>query len=65
MGGIVLFLFLEDGNVVILENVVALVRQEGGTRIVLSGGEERESGFTPLVIDRRSRNLNGGNLRNG
>ena len=70
-----MFLFLEDGNTVILENVVALVRQDGGTRIVLRNGHERESGFTPLVIDRRSRNfgnrgdgrgikrLNGGNLR--
>ncbi|MDR2780318.1 MAG: hypothetical protein LBB28_04255 [Synergistaceae bacterium] len=72
-----LFLFLEDDNIIILENVVALVRRDGGTRVLLRCGNERESGFTPLVIDRRSRNfgnrgdgrgikmLNGGNLRHG
>ncbi|MDR1132899.1 MAG: hypothetical protein LBL05_01980 [Synergistaceae bacterium] len=72
-----MFLVLEDGNVVILEQVVALVRRDGGTRIVLRYGDERESGFTPLTIDRRSGNfgnrrndgrikrLNGGNLRHG
>ena len=69
-----MFLFLEDGNIVFLENVVALVRRDGGTRILLRDGEERESGFTPLTIDRRSGNfgngrgikrLNGGNSRHG
>jgi hypothetical protein len=60
----VLFLFLEDGNIVISENVVALVRQDGVTRVVFSDGHERESGFTPLVIDRRSANfMDGGKLR--
>ena len=72
-----MFLFLEDDNIVILENVVSLVRRDGRTRILLRGGDERESGFTPLVIDRRSGNfwnrgdgrgikrLNGGNSRHG
>jgi hypothetical protein len=72
-----LFLLFEDGNVALLENVVALVRQSGGTRVILSGECERKSGFTPLAIDRRSKNfggrtggmkikkLNGGNLRDG
>lgn len=61
-----MFLLLEDDNIVILENVVALVRMDGGTHIVLRGGHERESGFTPLVIDRRSRNFgNRGKIEKG
>jgi hypothetical protein len=52
-----LFLFLGDGNIVISENVVALVRRGGRTRVVLRDGDERESGFTPLVIGRRSVNF--------
>jgi hypothetical protein len=64
-----LFLFLEDGNIVILENVVALVRRDGRTHITLRGGDERESGFTPLVIDRRSRRFanrgGGGEIKKG
>jgi hypothetical protein len=48
------FLPLEDGEVILIEKIVALVRSGGRTVITLRGGEERESVFTPATLGRRA-----------
>ena len=49
-----MFLLLEDNDVILLENIVALVRREGRTVITFRDGKTRESAFTPLTLGRRS-----------
>jgi ABC-type phosphonate transport system ATPase subunit len=55
-----MFLFLEDGGVVLTEHVVALVRLEGETAITMRDGTVRVTGLTPRTLSRR-----GARFRNG
>jgi hypothetical protein len=48
------FLPLEDGEVILTEEIVALVRSGGHTAITLRGGKERESVFTPATLGKRA-----------
>jgi hypothetical protein len=52
-GGVFLFLLLEDGGVILMEKIVALVRHDGKTTITLRDNSARESAFTPMTLDRR------------
>jgi hypothetical protein len=59
-----LFLQIEDNDVILMENIVALVRMEGRTVITLGDGGIRESSLTPPTLDRRSsRFVRGGGAR--
>lgn len=49
-----MYLLLEDNDVVFIERVVALVRTDGETKIVMRDGALGTSCFTPLTLDRRS-----------
>ena len=49
-----MFLLLEDNDVILTENIVALVRREGRTVITFRDGKTRESAFTPMTLGRRS-----------
>jgi hypothetical protein len=49
-----LFLLLEGSDIILTENIVALVRQEGRTKITLRDNSVRESSFTPLTLKKRS-----------
>jgi hypothetical protein len=46
---------LEDDDIILMEEVVALVRSGGRTIITLRGNSVRESGFTPATLGRRMR----------
>jgi hypothetical protein len=52
-----LFLLLEDNDVIMMDNIVALVRCEGRTVITGRDNSVRESVFTPATLDRRSSRL--------
>ena len=52
-----MFLLLEDSDVILMDNIVALVRHEGRTIITSRDNSARESAFTPVTIDRRSSRL--------
>ena len=52
-----MFLPLEGNDIVYLEDVVALVRQEHRTRIIFADGTEALSGFTPQALARRLERL--------
>ncbi len=52
-----MFLPLEGNEIVYLEDVVALVRQEHRTRIIFADGTEALSGFTPQALARRYEKL--------
>jgi hypothetical protein len=49
-----LFLLLEEDGVVLAKNIVALIRHNGRTRIVMRDNSARESRFTPATLDKRS-----------
>jgi hypothetical protein len=53
-------MFLEYGGVILLDNVVALVRENGRTKILLSDNSVTESCFTPQVLDWRACKFSGG-----
>ena len=55
-----MFLPLEDNDVILTENIVALVRREGVTLITLSDGGGRESVFTPSTLGGRIARLERG-----
>jgi hypothetical protein len=55
-----LFLFLEYGGVILMDKVVALVREDGRTKILLRDNSAAESGFTPQVLEERGRGFLGG-----
>lgn len=48
-----MFIPLEGENIVCLANVAALVRSDGQTLILKSGGEALTSSFTPRALARR------------
>ena len=50
-----MYLLLEDENAVCLNRVVALVRSEQGTAIVMTDNTRVHSAFTPRTLDKRSR----------
>ena len=52
-----MFLLLEDNDVILLDNIIALVRCEGRTTITYRDNVARESAFTPATLDRRSSRL--------
>ena len=52
-----MFLLLEDGGVILMDNIVALVRHGGRTTITNRDNSARESAFTPATLDRRSSRL--------
>lgn len=54
-----MFLFLEYGGVILMDRVVALVRENGRTKILLSDNSALESGFTPQVICGRDCGVSG------
>jgi hypothetical protein len=58
-----LFLFLEDDDVVLTEHVVALVRLEGKTAIVMRDGTLKTTRFSPRTLSRRSARFKGGAAR--
>jgi hypothetical protein len=48
------FLLLEENMMVHMGRVLALVRFEGETAVLLKDGSVMATGFTPLTISRRS-----------
>jgi len=52
-----LFLLLEDNDVILMDNIVALVRHDGRTTITNRDNSARQSVFTPATLDRRSSRL--------
>jgi hypothetical protein len=62
-GGADLFLFLEDDDAVLMENVVALVRGEGETAILMTDDTVRATGFTPRALARRSERFRSGAVK--
>jgi len=50
-----MFLLLEDGGVILMDDIVALTRRGGRTVITLGSGAAGESAFTPATLIRRSR----------
>jgi hypothetical protein len=52
-----LFLPLEDNDVILMDNIVALVRHKGRTVITGRDNSVRESVFTPATLGRRSSRL--------
>ena len=60
-----MFLFLEYGSVILMDKVVALVREDGRTKILLADNSAAESGFTPQALCGRGREFPGGqNVKN-
>ena len=55
-----MFLFLEYGGVILMDKVVALIREDGRTKVLLTDNSAAESGFTPLVLWGRSHGFAGG-----
>ena len=49
------FLLLEENMMVHMDRVLALVRFEGETAVLLKDGSVMATGFTPLTISRRSK----------
>ena len=49
-----MFLPLEDSDVILIDDIVALVRSGGRTIITSYDNSVRESVFTPVTLDRRS-----------
>jgi hypothetical protein len=45
---------LEDDDVALMENVVALVRGDGETAILMADNKVKATGFTPRTLARRS-----------
>jgi hypothetical protein len=52
-----MFLILEGEDAVILERVVALVREERETAILYRDGSVRATGFTPLTLAARTERM--------
>ena len=52
-----MFLLLEDGGVILMDNIVALIRHEGATVITRRDNSALESAFAPATLDRRSSRL--------
>ncbi len=50
-----MFLLLEGNGAIHIDRVLALVREENETAVILRDGSVMATGFTPLTIDRRSR----------
>jgi hypothetical protein len=55
-----LFLFLEYGDVILMDRIVSLVREDGRTKILLDDNSAAESGFTPQALEGRNGRLFGG-----
>jgi hypothetical protein len=53
-------MFLEYGGVILMDRVVALVREGGRTKILLSDNSAAESGFTPRALRARNSGFSGG-----
>ena len=49
-----MFLLLEDNDVILMDNIVALTRCDGTTTITNRDNSVTESVFTPATLDRRS-----------
>jgi hypothetical protein len=49
------FLLLEGNDAIHIDRVLALVREEKETAVILRDGSVMATGFTPLTIARRSR----------
>lgn len=49
-----MFLLLEEGDVVCLERVVALVREQNETAVLMRDDTVRATGFTPITLRKRS-----------
>jgi hypothetical protein len=52
-----MLLLLEDNDVILMDDIVALVRYDGRTMITCRDNSVRESVFTPATLDRRSSRL--------
>ena len=52
-----MLLLLEDNDVILMDNIVALVRYEGRTTITSRDNSARESVFTPATLYKRSSRL--------
>ena len=50
-----MFLLLEEENTVLTDNIVALIRGDGETAILMRDNTVRVTGFTPQTLERRSR----------
>lgn len=50
-----MFLLLEENMLVHMERVLALVRFEGETAVLMRDGSVMATGFTPLTISKRSK----------
>jgi hypothetical protein len=48
------FLLLEEDDMVFLDKVTALIRGDGETAILMRDDTVRATGFTPLTLQRRS-----------
>jgi hypothetical protein len=48
------FLLLEGDDIVLMDKVVALVRADGETAILMRDGAVKPAGFTPITISKRS-----------
>jgi hypothetical protein len=48
------FLLLEEGDVVLMDKVVALVRGDGETAILMRDDTVKATCFTPTTLNRRS-----------
>jgi hypothetical protein len=51
---------LEYGGVILMERVVALVRENGRTKILTADNSAGESVFTPQALDARGKRFLGG-----
>ena len=48
-----MFLFLENDDVIFLDEVTALIRGEGRTAVLMRDGSARDTCFTPLTLQKR------------